>query len=281
MSRANHTMPQMTACGCSKANSRSDRARGRVRLCGGGVETRIGSHGRGDDVARRARLSGGLTGALALVALSSPLAAQTIGTAATVRNDVAQVKGSAAAPIVVNEDVIRNEVVRTGPESATRLVFRDSTNLAVGPTSTVTLDRFVFSGDETNPSKVGVNLVRGAFRFTTGVADKKAYEIKTPVATIGVRGTIFDTFVAGGRTYVKVDEGQVIVCTRDRRPQCTTVNAGQSVLVTAGGVSRIAAGSGPAGLDFAQFCGADGLCEASRFASGPAGTSFASVLCGR
>jgi hypothetical protein len=48
------------------------------------------------------------------------------------------------------------------------------TNLAVGPVSTVTLDRFVFAGDSTY-QQVTVNLVRGAFRFSTGSSDKRAY----------------------------------------------------------------------------------------------------------
>lgn len=217
--------------------------------------------------------------ALALVALTAPAFGQTIGNAATVRNDVNQVRGGAASPITLGEAVVRNEVVRTGVDSATRLVFRDSTNLSVGPSSTVTLDTFVFS-EGTSAGKVGVNLAKGAFRFATGGLDKSAYEIKTPVATIGVRGTIFDVLNENGRTTVRLEEGQVIVCTRDRR-QCVTVsNAGDTVVVTASGVSRTTPG-GRTGFSFAALCGNDGLCGQTQYASDPGAPGSLAALCGR
>src|SRR4051812_11621992 len=132
---------------------------------------------------------------------------------ATVRNDVAQVKGASALPISMGENVVRKEVVRTGADSSTKLVFADSTNLAVGPVSTVTLDRFVFARDG-NYRDATVNLVRGAFRFSTGSSDKRAYKINTLVATIGVRGTELDILSERARTVATLNEGQAIVCTR-------------------------------------------------------------------
>ena len=54
---------------------------------------------------------------------------------------------------------------------------------------------------------------KGAFRFITGASPKAAYEIKTPTATMGVRGTVFDVFVADdGETVVLLHEGGVDVC---------------------------------------------------------------------
>jgi len=63
--------------------------------------------------------------------------------------------------------------VRTGVDSTAKLVFVDSTNLAVGPTYRIVLDRFVYEGDP-SPEKVAVGLANGVFRFTTGSLDKKA-----------------------------------------------------------------------------------------------------------
>jgi len=65
----------------------------------------------------------------------------------------------------VGDPVFSDEIVRTGADSATKLVFRDSTNLAVGPKSRVVLDRFVY--DPSQPSEgLGVTLAKGVFRFT-------------------------------------------------------------------------------------------------------------------
>jgi hypothetical protein len=220
--------------------------------------------------------------ALAFALVAPALArAQTIGVAATVRNEVNQVKANQPSPIGSGDQVFRNEVVRTGADSATKLVFSDNTNLAVGPTSTVTLDKFVFAG-ETNYQKVTVNLVRGAFRFSTGGSEKKAYEINTPVATIGVRGTELDIFSFRGETIVTLLEGRAIVCTRGG--QCLIIsNPGQTVIVTASNVRATTPNGGPGQFSFASFCGSDGLCGISQFASLPSSGGGGSVaaLCGR
>jgi hypothetical protein len=119
-----------------------------------------------------------------------------IGSTALAPNDVTRESAGASAPLVTGDSVFRNETVRTGADSNARLVFLDSTNLGVGPTSGVKLDQFVYVG-ESNGQKMTVNLAKGVFRFTTGVLDKKAYEISTPTAAIGVRGTVLDIAVQG------------------------------------------------------------------------------------
>jgi hypothetical protein len=216
--------------------------------------------------------------ALAAGCAFAPLAqAQTIGVAAIVRNEVAQVKGASALPISIGEDVVRNEVVRTGAESSTKLIFSDDTNLAVGPVSTVTLDKFVFAGDG-NYREATVSLVRGAFRFSTGSSDKRAYKINTPVATIGVRGTELDILSERARTVATLNEGQAIVCTRSGGKCVTLLNPGDTAVVTLGGVSRRPPGA--PGFSFAQFCARDGLCTPRTFASLSPLTEVA-VLCGR
>ena len=139
--------------------------------------------------------------------------AQAIGSTATAQNQVTRELSGASAPLVVGDSVFRNEVVRTGAESAAKLVFVDSTNLAVGPTSRVVLDRFVYEGDP-GSEKVAVGLAKGLFRFTTGNLDKKAYTINTPTAAIGVRGTVLDIDVLHADTRVTLVEGRALVCPR-------------------------------------------------------------------
>ena len=122
------------------------------------------------------------------------------------------------ARLTTGDDVFRNELVRTGADSTAKLVFLDSTNLAIGPTARVTLDQFVYSG-EFNGQKMTVNLAKGVFRFTTGTLDKRAYEIATPTASFGVRGTVLDIEVRDGESRATLVEGQALVC--PRRPGIT------------------------------------------------------------
>ena len=121
-------------------------------------------------------------------------AEQNIGSATAVKNQVEGVVRGQTQSLSSGSEVYSNEVVRTAEASVAELVFADNTKLSVGPVSTIRLDKFVY-----DPSKgsgaVVVNASRGAYRFITGVQDPRNYEIKTPYATLGVRGTILEIVV--------------------------------------------------------------------------------------
>lgn len=226
-----------------------------------------------------ARHSAFLLAASAGVALSviaaAPAHAQKIGVAAIVQNDVTR---GQATPINAGENVVRNETVRTGQASSAKLVFLDDTNLAVGPTTTVKLDRFVFAGDS-DYKKATFEVARGALRFVTGNSDKRAYEINTPVATIGVRGTIFDVLSQAGFSIVTLHDGLAIVCIRGSSRCITMTEPGQSVIVRTGSI-----GPSNAGFSFDSYCGG-GVCSSSTYASlnqqQPGGSGGGDALCGR
>jgi hypothetical protein len=57
------------------------------------------------------------------------------------------------------DEVVRNEVVRTAADSDARLVFRDDTNLSLGPGSTLKLDRTVF--DDPKAGDIAIKLTSG------------------------------------------------------------------------------------------------------------------------
>ena len=169
---------------------------------------------------------------LAGAAISLPPEARgegNIGVASVVRNDVTGVLVSGTVRVNVGASVFGDEIMRTAKDSSAKLVFTDSTNLAIGPNSTVKLTHFVFSGPSSY-GKATINVAKGAFRFTTGHSDKGAYELSTGVATVGVRGTIFEGVAEPGETKLHVVEGVVDVRTK-KGPTCE-VKAGRSVRVT-------------------------------------------------
>ena len=150
---------------------------------------------------------------LAAVLAGSPARAQTrVGEAAVIQNEVVRVAGSATSQINVGDGVNRDEIVRTGLDSAARLVMADSTNLSLGPSASIKLDRTVFD-DEHTYRDIAVRLTTGAFRFVTGHSEKAAYKIVTPLATIGVRGTVLDILSQRSKTTVVLQEGASRVCT--------------------------------------------------------------------
>src|SRR6266540_5728408 len=199
--------------------------------------------------------------------ITSSAHAQTrVGEAAVVKNEVLRVAGPSTTQIKVGDGLVRDETVRTGLDSATRLVMADSTNLSLGPNATLKLDRTVFD-DEHHYREVAVRMTSGAFRFVTGHSDKAAYKITTPLATIGVRGTTLDILSQRGQTIVDLQDGAASVCTVSF--ECFQLTRpGDTAIITAGGGGRstIKKTNNPP-WTFAATCSASsGLCSKTQYA---------------
>src|SRR5580704_17986974 len=186
---------------------------------------------------------------------ADPVHAQArVGEAAVVQNEVVRVAGSATSPINVGDGVLRDETVRTGLASAARLVMADSTNLSLGPNATIKLDRTVFD-DEHSYRDIAIRLTSGAFRFVTGHSEKAAYRITTPLATIGVRGTVLDILSLRGKTAVVLQEGASRVCTLGFQCIELTQPGDTAVITLTGGKATIQKTS-HSPWTFATTCGA-------------------------
>ena len=154
--------------------------------------------------------------ALALVA-AMPGAAQAatdIGKATAIKTSVTGTLGSRSIVLKSGDEIFARQTVTTDDAGVGQFEFRDRTRLAIGPGSTVVLDDFVYN-PKGSGSKVVFELTRGSFRFITGKANHDAYEIATPAATIGVRGTAFDVYVGDtGELAIAMINGAVDVCPR-------------------------------------------------------------------
>ena len=124
--------------------------------------------------------------ALTLVfVLQSTANAQTrIGSAQSVQPEAS---GSIAGTLSAGSGVHANETVRTGNSGRAGLQFNDQSNLSVGPSSQVRLDRFVYDPNKGTGSTV-IEATRGTFRFSTGAQNKGEVKINTPYGTLGARG---------------------------------------------------------------------------------------------
>ena len=225
-------------------------------------------------------------GLAAGLAAGSAHAQARVGEAAVIQNQVVRVTGSATSQINVGDGVLRDEVVRTGLDSAARLVMADNTNLSLGPSATIKLDRTVFD-DEHHYRDIAIRMTSGAFRFVTGGSEKAAYKIVTPLATIGVRGTVLDVLAQRGKTTVKLQEGAATVCTASF--QCVELTQpGDTAVITLtnGKTTIVKANNVP--WSFASNCGGTpGLCSTSQYADAtpavipPVEDDPTGMLCGR
>lgn len=175
------------------------------------------------------RISGST--ALWVIALSAygvfPAAAQGIGVASAVQNDVTGTRDGATKPLSTGNSIFQNQVIATGSESAAQLLFLDETSLSIGPNSDVTLDKFVFDPNRRTGQLV-LETGRGLFRFVTGSSDPTGYRLKTPAATIGFRGSIVDI----------VGDPLTIICV-EATITITDVNGNTIVLDTPGQAVRV------------------------------------------
>src|SRR4051812_39488234 len=151
--------------------------------------------------------------ALAALILSANGAAADlqIGAAAKVINRVYGSLESAAQTFWLQPglNVFQNETIVTAEDSASNVVFQDTTQLSIGPTAQVKLDRFVFDPTP-SASAVAFSFMKGVFRFKSGSLPKQNYNLRTPAATISVRGTVFTVLIApNGSELISVESGTV------------------------------------------------------------------------
>ena len=109
-----------------------------------------------------------------------------IGTTEIIINTVEGTVTTVPMPLNQGDGVYRDESVRSHVDSKAGLVMEDKTNVTIGPSSTLKLDRFVYAGPKSKGTIV-LNLAQGTARLVIGDANKRSYTILTPTAAIGVR----------------------------------------------------------------------------------------------
>jgi hypothetical protein len=212
----------------------------------------------------------------ALLWAGSAAAQDAIGEAKLVENDVRGEIARGAVPIHIGDQVFQSEWVRTGTESLARFALRDETNVSLGPSSQIKLDRFVYEGSGSTASSVVFNATKGAFRFFSGNSPSGAYQVTTPEATLGVRGTIYDMKIEPGRTIVVVQQGIVHVCVR-RTNRCKDLTVGGSSIVVNSNTITGPIAPTETPWNFGELCSPQ-LCNPTQFAElGPSGVGASPI----
>ena len=181
---------------------------------------------------------------LTTTALGAPLALGTF--AADASSDIGKVAAvnpsmdgtppaSNARQLSVGAGVLQNERIETSEDGSGQLLFLDQTSLSIAPRSDIVLDRYVYDPAQES-GEVAVTLTKGVLRLIGGRITKRTDGIiRTPTATIGVRGGLALVIVdPDGQTrvchvageYTKVDSlagGQVVL---SRPNACAVVAAG-------------------------------------------------------
>jgi FecR protein len=147
---------------------------------------------------------------------ATPQAPQ-IGQAELVVSQVRGRLGQITRELAIKDNVFAEEVIETEADAATRIVFVDGTELSMGPSSRMLLDRYVYDPN-TGAGEMALQVVTGVFEFASGAIPSSGYDIRTPFGNLGVRGT---------RCLMVLSTGQqaVISC----QPQDVVTIAGQTL----------------------------------------------------
>jgi hypothetical protein len=126
------------------------------------------------------------------LANSGALAQDAIGSVSRIQGEASGTLNGTTEALDLDDSVFLNEVVSTGEEARLEVTFIDGTEVTLGENAELTLDTFVFN-PAADSGTVRFGIV-GAFRFVSGQASKLAgsnVTVRTPVATVGIRGTEF------------------------------------------------------------------------------------------
>ncbi len=122
-----------------------------------------------------------------------------------------------------------NDVVKTNATGIGQFVFDDGTKLAMGPSASVVIDKFIYKGKR-SLQQTSIQASKGAFRYISGAFS--GHKVATPYGTIGIRGTAFDFTIRNGKVYVLLFRGNVSFCNGG---SCKTLKRGCDYLVAGGG----------------------------------------------
>jgi hypothetical protein len=113
------------------------------------------------------------------------------GTVKNVTGDVVLRRGTERIAVKEGLHLLPNDIVETPAGGSAGFILRDGTRVAMGASSTVEIDRYLFDPGE---GKLGMLLrvLRGVVVYVSGKMSELspgAVKVETPVGVVGLRGT--------------------------------------------------------------------------------------------
>ena len=153
---------------------------------------------------------------LAAVALAAalPLAAYANGVVQSMKGDVrAGPVGQTARTVAVDQRLTPGTAVVTGADAQVVLRFDDGQQVVLNQNTEFRIVDFLYEASDSKMDRTVFDLVRGALRMASGAIagrNRQAVVLRTPQATIGIRGTDFMVALVNP-AYISVLRGAVSV----------------------------------------------------------------------
>ena len=136
----------------------------------------------------------------------------------------------------------KNEALHAGDTIETKngriqLSLMDGGKVSLQPNTIYKINKYEFSGKEDGSEYAFTELVKGGLRTISGLIghkNRERYQLKTAVATIGIRGTEFTVNFIDNHLLMTTNHGSVDVC---NTTGCLNATTGQSIVVNGQGAT--------------------------------------------
>jgi hypothetical protein len=166
-----------------------------------------------------------------------------VGDAAAVKPD------NSRRPLTRGDVVNSGERLETGSKSRIQIRFTDGSFLSLQPNTTFGLDTYNYNRDKPDQSTLVFNFLKGSMRTISGAIGKvnrANYAIKTPSATIGIRGTDYAGVINNNQLLLNVLGGIVNLSNAKGSADVLT---GQTFIVRMGEAPALFQGAFPGQID--------------------------------
>ena len=137
-----------------------------------------------------------------------------IGNVETVIGEVTAMRNGAKITLEAGDPVFQGDIIETETAGSAKLRFIDETLFSISEEARLALDKMVFD-PETAEGETILSMLKGGFLFISGQiakTDPSDMQVVTPVATIGIRGTIVTGNVSPGESFeFSVVDGAIAV----------------------------------------------------------------------
>lgn len=129
---------------------------------------------------------------LVLLALLPAAAAADGGYVTAASGNVQLKRGAAVAPLAIGAPVQTGDRIETAANGSAQIWMEDDSTFRLGQSTDFRIDEFAVGSPMGGAGAAVYSMLKGSLRTITGLIGKRSsdrYELRTPIATMGVRGT--------------------------------------------------------------------------------------------
>ena len=135
---------------------------------------------------------------LPLVLFGAAAWSQTIGSVVQLKGTLSAQRADKTTRILLPKSaVLLGDTLTTQKDTFGQINFTDGSSVMLRPNTTMRIEQYQFDHNRPQADGLAMRLLRGGMRSVTGLigrrGNKDAYEIRTSIATIGIRGSSGET----------------------------------------------------------------------------------------